>query len=394
MRKKHIYLLLIIYLAFIALGLPDALLGSSWNLVRIDLNTSLSALGSVTIIVYVASMISTFNAPRLLRYVSTKKIVFTSILITAVSLLSISQIQHFYQMIFFALPLGIGAGAIDVSLNHYLVVNYKAKHMNYLHSFYGLGVTIGPTIMALTLAQGSWRLGYSIVGLILLIIAIFVLLSFSLWKEDTATNQTDQHKPIKLKEVFKIKGAFLSVMIFLVYVHIESLLGVWIASYVFIEKGFTYAVAAVFTSVYFLMFTLGRFISGYLSSKISSKRLILIGEMLILVSAILILFEYKNTNLYFVWVGMFGLGAAPVFPNMMYLNKSFFESHKLSKIMSLQMAIGYIGFGLLTPLAGLIFDLIAIAIFPLYIMIVGIILFALTAYYLRKKTEVLSHPIL
>jgi len=393
MKRKYLILLFIIYLAFIALGLPDALLSSSWNLVRIDLNTSLSALGIVTIVVYIMSMTATFNASRLLRYVSTEKIVFTSILFTAISLLAISQINHFYQMVIFAIPLGFGAGAIDVSLNHYLIVHYKAKHMNYLHSFYGVGVTIGPTIMALTLAQGSWRLGYLIVGFILLIIAILVLLSFSLWKKDTATNKAEQHAALKLKEVFKIKGAFLSVLIFLVYVHIESLLGVWIASYVFIEKGFTYAVAAVFTSVYFLMFTMGRFISGYLSSKMSSKQLILMGEAMMLISAILIAFEYKNTNLYFVWVGMFGLGAAPVFPNMMYLNKSFFEGHKLSKIMSLQMAIGYIGFGVLTPLAGLMFDLTAISILPFYLIVVGLTLFILTRHYLNNKTEVSSTPI-
>jgi fucose permease len=387
MRKKYLILLFIIYLAFIALGLPDALLSSSWNLVRADLKVSLSALGSVTIIVYVMSMISTFNAPRLLRYVSTKKIVLISVLFTAISLLAISQINHFYQMVFFALPLGLGAGAIDVSLNHYLIVNYKAKHMNYLHSFYGLGVTIGPTIMAVTLMEGSWRLGYMIVGMILLLISVLIFLSFSLWKEDTNIDKGNQHAPIKVKDMLKTKGALLSVTIFLLYVHIESLLGVWIASYVFIEKGFSYAVAAVFTSVYFLTFTIGRFVSGFLSSKVSAKQLILMGEVLMLLAAIMIMFDYKNTNVYFVCVGLFGLGSAPVFPNMMYLNRIHFDENKLSKMISLQMAIGYIGFGILTPLAGLLFDLTAIAIYPIYLMIVGVVLYILTHRYFKIKSK-------
>jgi fucose permease len=386
MRKKTIILLLIIYLAFIALGLPDALLGSSWNLVRVDLNTSLSTLGIMTVIVYIMSLLATLNAPRLMRHISTKKIVFISVLMTSISLLAISQINHFYQMIFFALPLGMGAGAIDVSLNHYLIVNYKAKHMNYLHSFYGLGVTIGPTIMAFTLSRDSWRLGYIIVGLILFMISLLILSSFSLWKEDTIEDKNNQHAHLKLRDMLKTKGAVISVLIFLVYVHIESLLGVWIASYVFIEKGVGYALAAVFTTIYFLTFTIGRFISGFISTKVNSKRLVLIGELMMLFATFSMFINFENVNLYFISVGLFGLGAAPVFPNMMYLNKKHFETKKLSKMISLQMAIGYLGFGILTPLAGLLFDLTSIAIYPIYLLFVSLLLIYLTyRYYLTMK---------
>ncbi|MCK7486822.1 MAG: hypothetical protein MZU97_15940 [Bacillus subtilis] len=148
--KRFAWLLLpVIYITFIALGLPDALLGSAWNLVRIDLNTSLGTLGIMTVLIYSMSVLATFNAPRLLRLLETKTITFVSVLFTGLALLFISRVDAYYQMLFFAFPLGIGAGAIDVSLNHYLAANYKASHMNYLHSFYGIGVTAGPTIMAL-----------------------------------------------------------------------------------------------------------------------------------------------------------------------------------------------------------------------------------------------------
>ncbi|MDX9692431.1 MAG: MFS transporter, partial [Acholeplasmataceae bacterium] len=148
MKKKAILLLIVIYISFIALGLPDALLGSAWNYIRSDLKVSLGTLGIMTFIVYLMSIIATYNAPRLLRFFETKKITFISVFLTGVALVIMSQVTSFYQMLFFALPLGMGAGAIDVSLNHYLAKNYQARHMSYLHSFYGIGVTVGPTIMA------------------------------------------------------------------------------------------------------------------------------------------------------------------------------------------------------------------------------------------------------
>ncbi|PKK88325.1 MAG: MFS transporter, partial [Tenericutes bacterium HGW-Tenericutes-7] len=255
MKKYAVMLLIIIYLSFIALGLPDALLGSSWNLVRKDLNVSLGTLGIMTVVVYIMSILSTFNAPRLLRLLQTKKITAISVLFTGVALLSISQIQSFYTMLFFALPLGVGAGAIDVSLNHYLAKHYKASHMNYLHAFYGIGVTLGPSIMAYTLLGNSWRLGYMIVGSILLMIALIIFLSFPIWLKEEEHSRKSDHEHIPIKSMLKSKGSITSIMIFLFYVHIESLLGVWIASYIFIEKYVSYATAALFTTAFYLSLT-------------------------------------------------------------------------------------------------------------------------------------------
>jgi MFS family permease len=236
MKKKGIILLIVIYLSFIALGLPDALLGSAWNLIRTDLNVSLGTLGLMTVTIYIMSILSTLNAPRLLRLIQTKKITFISIFFTGSALVLMSQVTSFYQMLFFALPLGVGAGAIDVSLNHYLAKNYQAKHMNFLHSFYGIGVTLGPSIMAITLKNDAWRIGYIIVGLILVGISLCVLFSFKLWHHEHSVDQKEEHTHIPLKEILKVKGSKVSIIIFLLYVHVESLSGVWIASYFFIIK--------------------------------------------------------------------------------------------------------------------------------------------------------------
>ncbi len=391
MKHKKIFLsmllLFVIYLSFIALGLPDALLGSAWNLVREDLNVSLGTLGIMTVVIYIMSIISTYNAPRLLRLLQTKWITFVSILLTGTALIIMSTVSEFYQILFFAIPLGIGAGAIDVSLNHYLAKNYKASHMNYLHSFYGIGVTLGPSIMAATLQHNSWRLGYVIVGSILLGIAVIVLLSFKLWKKETAIEK-EYHEPIKLHDALKTKKVINSLVIFLVYVHIESLLGAWISSYIYIDKNVSYAVAALFATTYYLGLTLGRILAGIMAHKINSAKLIIIGISMMLSGAVLFLFNYHSLVFYFVIVGLLGIGSGPIFPNMMFLNNEKFTQKYLSKVISLQMVIGYMGFGLLTPLAGLIFDQISIGLYP-YVLLFSTSILTLSIYlFLKQKIQV------
>ncbi len=379
-------LLAVIYIAFIALGLPDALLGSAWNLVRVDLNVPLGTLGLMTVVVYIMSILSTYNAPRLLRLFQTKWITFVSITFTGLALILLSQVSAFYQMLFFAIPLGMGAGAIDVSLNHYLAKNYKASHMSYLHSFYGVGVTAGPSIMAYTLKLNSWRMGYIIVGSILLFIALLVFLSFKLWTKETEVEK-EHHEHIPLKVAFKIKGALNSMFIFLFYVHIESLLGVWIASYIFIEKGVSASIAALFATTYYLGLTIGRLLSGFLAKKFTPHQLIYAGVSLILSGAILLLFNVSFEPFYFIVVGLLGIGSGPIYPNMMFTNNTHFESKALSKIISLQMVIGYMGFGIMTPLAGLLFDRTSIAFYPYVLIFSSSILALLTIRYIRLKTH-------
>lgn len=384
MKKKSILLLLVIYITFIALGLPDALLGSAWNLVRSDLQTSLGTLGIMTVLVYLMSIFATYNAPRLLRVFQTKYITMFSVIFTGVALILISQVNQFYQILFFAIPLGLGAGAIDVSLNHYLASHYEAKHMNYLHSFYGIGVTAGPSIMAYTLSQNSWRTGYIIVGSLLLFIAFLLFLSLKLWVKETKEHREMHHPNIGTRQILTTKGALVSIFIFVIYVHVESLAGVWIASYFYIIKGVDYATAALFTTTFYLALTIGRLMSGFLSSKISAKKLIIIGSILMSIASPMLWFNVQSLIIYFSIVFILGLGAAPIYPNMMHLNGHVFSKEKLSKIMSLQMGIGYLGFGLLTPAAGALFQWTTIAIYPLIMVVITWILGFLVYQYMKQ----------
>ena len=378
MKKKTMLLLIVIYIAFIALGLPDALLGSAWNLVREDLSVSLGTLGIMTFIVYVMSVAATYNAPRILKVMQTKWVVGVSILMTGTALLSISMVGAFWHMLFFALPLGAGAGAIDVSLNHYLAINHKARHMNLLHSFYGIGVTSGPAIMALALGQGKWRSGYLAVGIILLAIALVVFLSFPLWKDEHEDERNSHHAHVPLGTIIGTKGVMNAVLIFTTYVHLESLAGVWIASYIYIEKGLGYAGSALFATLYYLGLTLGRIISGIIGDRLSARSFVIAGESMVLTGIVLLFLETQSIVPYVIAVGLIGLGSGPVFPNMMMANTDLFEKKVLSRVISLEMAVGYLGFGILTPLAGLVFDRAGIWLYPYVMAVAGIVMFLLS----------------
>jgi fucose permease len=374
-----------VYLAFIALGLPDALLGSSWNLVREDLSMPLGAIGLVTFFSYILTMFATFSAPRVLSRVQTKQVTFVSILFTGSALLLMSQVTAFWQIVLLAIPLGMGAGAIDLSLNHYTAVHFKASHMNYLHSFYGLGVTFGPMVMAWTLQDESWRLGYQLVGFLLLGIALVVGLSHRAWDEETIEHRNEHHARIPIKEVLAQRGVLASLVIFLLYVHIESLLGVFVASFAFLRLGAGYAEAALFTMTYFLTLTIGRIASGLLSNRLHPNRLILVGEFGMVIGAVVLLIPGQALFHYHMGVALLGIGSGPVFPNMMYMNPHNFEKRTMSRVMSLQMMIGYIGFGILTPLMGQVFDWTTIAWYPFIALAWSVLLLVVTLRFFALK---------
>jgi fucose permease len=222
--------------------------------------------------------------------------------------------------------------------------------------------------MAYTLNNNSWRLGYVYVGLLLLTIAMVILFSFKSWDEETVEHREEHHAKRSIRSVLLQKGVRHSLAIFLIYVHIESLLGVFVASYAYLHLQVNYASAALFTMTYFLALTLGRITSGLLSEKIHPNTLILVGEIMMLVGGILLLIPSMPILYYYISIGLIGIGSGPVFPNMMHMNPYNFSKQAMSRIMSTQMIVGYLGFGILTPIMGQVFQRTTIDIYP-YVVI-------------------------
>jgi fucose permease len=387
LKRRQRQLLAIIFLTFVALGLPDALVGSGWNLMRAELNAPLGALGWYGFAMFVMTITATYVTPSVLRRMDTKHTVLMALMLMMGALFAMSFAQQFNLLIVFALPLAFGAGMIDMSLNHVMAAQYKAHHMNFLHAFYGIGVTLGPGIMALTLAEENWRLAFRFVALILLGIAASVRGSFRLWHEEPEHVRSHHHPRLKLKTLLTDGKAVQSLFIFVLIVHVESLGGYWIASYIYLTQDVSLALAAGYTSIFFLALTLGRLISTVLSTRWSSQRLILLGQGLIVVAALLLRLDVAFLGFTMMAVFLYGLGCAPVFPNMLYLNREMFPASWLSKMVSIQMTFGYVGFGVLTPLAGLAFERISVTVFPSVLLGYAVVVMGLTLWYFKASSK-------
>ena len=391
--KKHVspliagLLLLIIYLTYASLGLPDSLLSSGWNLIRSDLNVELGALGFMTFLGYFSSAISAYLSPKIMKLLQTKWITLITISVIGTSLILMSQVQAFYQLLFFAFPLGFSGGALNVSLNNFLASNYQASHMNYLHSFYGLGVTVAPTIMAYTLSLGSWRLAYIIIGVTLLVIALMVLVTLKWWDEPSKES-IEVKTQSNATAVLKSPKVINSIIIFFVYVHVESLFAVWIPSYMYITKQVNLSTAALFPTIFYISLTSGRMLSGIFANKLKSARLIALGVVITSAAVIALNFSTNNTIIYFIIAGVLGLGTSPIYPSMMALNREKFGKEMLARVISLQLLIGNMGGGLLTPIIGQIFQRTSITYLPLILSFASIVLMIATYYYLRKKVTI------
>jgi fucose permease len=377
-------LLLLTFLTYTSLGLPDSLLGSGWNLIRSDLSVELGTIGLMTFITYIGSTTATYLSPRIINRFQTKWVTLVTVSVIAISLIIMSQVIAFYQLLLFAFPLGFSAATLNVTLNNFLALNYRASHMNYLHSFYGLGVTIAPSIMAFTLTLNSWRLAYIITGIILITIALMITVTFSWWKFEAKTINNKQDS-LTFREILKNKKALNSILIFFFYIHSESLFAIWIASYMFIVKGVNLSAAALFPTIFYFALTSGRMISGTLTNRLTSRQLLLFGSLIMVVGAIGLFFNYGNINSYYFTVAILGVGAAPIFPAMMSLNGEVFGTSNLSSYISLQLLLGSMGGGVLTPLFGQIFQRVSIELLPLALFLASLIMLILINRYLTNK---------
>ena len=380
--KFSTIVLFIIFLVFVALGLPDALLGASWNLSRLEFGVEIGAIGYFTFVSYLSILLATFLAPHVLMVVKTQRILFFSLLAMGLGLILISRVENYVNLVLLAIPLGFGSGMIDLSLQHYVASRLKAKHMNFLHSSYGIGVTTGPFLMAGALAFFTWRQGYLWVGLTLLGIAAIVLLSFKWWP-DHAKKHVPNGSNAPIKETFKTPGVKKSIAIFLVAVHVESMMGVFIASYAFIILNLSASMAALATTTFFVGLTLIRLISGSLGDHVQSSTWVKAGTFGLIIGASLLFLASFIPFLSFLSFFVLGFSMGPIYPNMMHMNKERFGENKLSRVMSLQMVIGYTGFGIFTPLAGQWFERVSMGSFPLFILIMGGLLIFLTQSYLK-----------
>jgi fucose permease len=382
-------LLIIIYLAFISLGLPDALLGVTWPIIRQEWMMRLDAAGMVSIVITVGTIASSLLSGRLIRRFGEGKITFLSGLMTGIALLGFAYSPSYIWFVFLALPLGFGAGSVDTALNHYVALHFKAHHMNWLHSFWGVGATAGPILVSVILKQtGSWRLGYQSVAMIQLILAAILFISLPLWKKHSQmTSGTEgeshgekvslTHRPLKIMEALKIKGVPYALLVFMTYCAVEFSVGLWGSSYLVQIKGVSLEVAARWVAFYFGGITVGRVLAGFISFKLSNKIMIFLGVVIALMGAILLILVPSNSFVMIAFV-LLGLGFAPIFPAMTHETPIRFGRINAQSIIGFQMASAYIGIAVFPPLLGVLMELTGMMLFPIFVLLCIILLLYFT----------------
>lgn len=375
------FLLLIIYLAFISLGLPDAMLGAAWPVMQRDYGAPLETAGFLFMVVAGGTIVSSLLSGKVLGRFGTGKVTVVSCLMTAGALLGFSMSPSLAWLVVFSIPLGLGAGAIDAGLNNYVASHYKAHHMSWLHCFWGVGATLGPVIMAQLISEEhSWRSGYLMVAGIQFALVVILFFTLPLWGErsdhsDGASNYAlpDPKKAVANEEnqnvkPLQIKGVKLALLTFLFYCGVEAAMGLWGSSFLVNVKDLPAAMAAQWVSLYYAGITVGRFVTGFVTFKVSNQLLIRIGQITALAGAVLLFLPLPSLFSLGGFI-MVGLGLAPIFPCMLHDTPLRFGKKHSQTIMGYQMAAAYMGSTFIPPLLGLMASQFTIGIFPLCILV-------------------------
>lgn len=363
--------LLIIYLAFISLGLPDSILGAAWPIMRTDLNAPLSAAGLVSMIVSASTIVSSLNSSRLLRRFGTGMVSFLSTLLTAAALFGFSFSGSILFLLVLAVPLGLGAGAIDAGLNNYVALHYQARHMNWLHCFWGIGATLGPAIMSAFLHSENWRGGYRTIAGLQFLLVLILLAALPAWRKHEQSEQASQGeestaRDISIRQLLSLRGAKPAMAAFFFYCASEITLGLWGSSFLVEVRGIPAAQAALWVSVYYGGITVGRGIAGFVSMKLTNRQLIRAGQLISLAGAVLLLLPLPKPVSCAALL-LIGMGYAPIYPAMLHETPARFGRANSQQLMGLQMALAYTGSTLAPSLIGAAAGLTSIVILPFFL---------------------------
>lgn len=382
-------LLAIIYLAFISLGLPDALLGAAWPSMYPQFDVPVSYAGIISMIIALGTVVSSLQSDRLTKKLGTGKVTALSVLMTAMALFGFATSHSFGMLCLWAVPYGLGAGSVDASLNNYVALHYESRHMSWLHCMWGVGASAGPYIMGYALTAGwGWNSGYHIIAVLQIVLTAILLCSLPLWKQRPAEvlqdGKVQNVKALSIREVLQLAGAREILVCFFCYCALEQTTGLWASSYLTLHKGVSADTAASFASMFYLGITVGRALSGFLTMKLNDVQMIRLGEVIIGIGVLVMLLPFGQ-SLSLTGLILIGLGCAPVYPCVIHSTPAHFGADKSQAIIGIQMACAYVGTCLMPPVFGLIANHITVALLPVYLLII-LVLMVIMHELLCKKT--------
>jgi len=383
-------LLVIIYLVFIGLGLPDSMLGTAWPVMHTDISASLSWAGTVSVVICAGTVCASLLASRAVHRFGAGKVSLVSTVLVAAALIGTSFTKTMWQVYLCSVPLGLGAGAIDSALNNFVSLNYKAKHMNWLHCFWGVGAMTGPVIISRFVGQAEmWRGGYRLVGAAEIFIVLVLIFSLPLWNRRGPASEdgaVKREKYVTIPQALKIGGVIPAISAFLCYCAFETSTGVWTASFLVTTKGFTPETSAWFAAFFYFGIMAGRLACGFLTAKLSATVLIRCGCAVNLAGFITLLLPVHEYAILAALLGI-GIGAAPFFPQMVQVVPERFGVKNSQTIIGMQSAAAFIGATCMPPLIGAISARTSLKIMPpvLICMSIGALTLSEVS---RRKAEV------
>ena len=380
-------LLAIIYISFISLGLPDALLGAAWPTMYQGMNVPLSYAGGIALIISAGTVVSSLMSDRLTRLLSPGKVTALSIGMTALALFGFSISTEYWHLCLWAIPYGLGAGSVDASLNNYVALHYASRHMSWLHCMWGLGASVGPYIMGAALTGGMrWNTGYRIIAIFQIILTVCVFLSLPLWKPrpDVAADPEKKTKPLTLKQIFAIPGAKEVLLAFFCYCAAEQTAILWSATYLVKHSGLAEEIAASFASMFLIGITVGRAFSGFLTYKLNDENMIRLGQGIMVLGILVMVLPFGKIGA-LVGLMLIGLGCAPIYPCVIHSTPAHFGEENSQAIIGVQMAAAYTGVCAMPPLFGLIANHISVSLLPLYLAIITVVMIIMCERLNRKS---------
>ena len=374
-------LLALIYVSFISLGLPDSLLGSAWPQMQESLGVSLSLGGVISFLITASTILSSLMSHQVIQRFGTGAVTMCSVALTALALFGFSLSNSFFALCLWAIPYGLGAGSVDAALNNFVALHCKAKHMSWLHCFWGIGATGGPYIMGLCLSRGmGWQAGYRTISFLQMALTLILLLSLPLWKKQElplSGGETVRPQTPQWGKLLKRTGVKAALTAFFFYSALELTTGLWGSSYMVAVRGISAETAAKWISLFYLGITAGRFFSGFLTLRFSDDAMVRLGEGTAIVGILLMLLPLHNL---FLCLGLIltGLGCAPIYPSLLHATPQRFGKSLSQSLMGTQMAISYLGSTTMPPVSGFLSEKISMGLYPVLLLVFALMLTILT----------------
>ncbi len=384
-------LLVIIYISFISLGLPDALLGSAWPSMYREMGVPVSYAGIISMIISFGTIISSLQSDRLTKKLGAGMVTAVSVAMTAAALFGFSVSGSFPVLCLWAVPYGLGAGGVDAALNNYVALHYTSRDMSWLHCMWGVGTIVGPYVMGYALTNGmTWNRGYFIISMLQVVLSAALFLSLPIWRKMEKKGAEGQHessgkrrKALTLKEIIRIPGAKEIMVTFFCYCAVEQTAMLWGSSYMVLHNGLTAEEAASYASLFCIGITVGRFLNGFLMMRFQDDQMIRAGQAVIIVGIVILLLPFGKVTA----VGgliLIGLGCAPVYPCIIHSTPANFGADRSQALIGVQMASAYVGSCLMPPVFGLLANHISASLLPWYLLVIMLLMVIMYTNVIKK----------